>query len=189
MSRFVRIACGSFRCPSFSYISHPGRRACRARRTEHHHARPRLCRQYRSASQDGPRRLARQQRGLPERHPPASVSRDGVTSTSRLCRTTRPAGSTNTSPAPSLSLWTCSRRARSTSCPTSPTPRNAPKSCSFPRTPRAPSATSSTPSPIETIWPRVTPSAPRPYHRLQPRRYANLRWPAVARQRRHYLHL
>jgi ABC-type amino acid transport substrate-binding protein len=33
------------------------------------------------------------------------------------------------------------------------------------------------------------PSAPRPYHRLQPRRYANLRWPAVARQRRHYLHL
>ena len=100
-----------------------------------------------------------------------------------------PAGSTNTSPAPSLSLWTCSRRARSTSCPTSPTPRNAPKSCSFPRTPRAPSATSSTPSPIETIWPRVTPSAPRPYHRLQPRRYANLRWPAVARQRRHYLHL
>lgn len=35
-------------------------------------------------------------------------------------------------------------------------------------------------------WP---PSAPRPYHRLQPRRYANLRRPAVARQRRHYLHL
>lgn len=33
------------------------------------------------------------------------------------------------------------------------------------------------------------PSAPRPYHRLQPRRYANLCWPAVARQRRHYLHL
>ena len=89
--------------------------------------------------------------------PPASVSRDGVTSTSRPCRTTRPAGGTNTSPAPSPSLWTCSRQARSTSCPTSPTPRNVPKSCSFPRTPRAPSATSSTPSPIATIWPRVTP--------------------------------
>ena len=43
--------------------------------------------------------------------------------------------------------------------------------------------------PDREIWPRVTPSAPRPYHRLQPRRYANLRWPAVARQRRHYLHL
>ena len=89
--------------------------------------------------------------------PPASVSRDGVTSTSRPCRTTRPAGGTNTSPAPSPSLWTCSRQARSTSCPTSPTPRNAPKSCSFPRTPRAPSATTSTPSPIATTWPRVTP--------------------------------
>ena len=89
--------------------------------------------------------------------PPASVSRDGVTSTSRPCRTTRPAGGTNTSPAPSPSLWTCSRRAKSTLCPTSPTPRNAHKSCSFPRTPRAPSATSSTPSPIATIWPRVTP--------------------------------
>ncbi len=88
--------------------------------------------------------------------PPASVSRDGVTSTSRLCRTTRPAGSTNTSPAPSLSLWTCSRRARSTSCPTSPTPRNAPKSCSFPRTPRAPSATTSTPGPTVTTSQRVT---------------------------------
>lgn len=35
-------------------------------------------------------------------------------------------------------------------------------------------------------WP---PSAPRPYHRLQPRRYANLRRPAVARQRRHHLYL
>ena len=69
MSRFVRIACESCHCPSFSYMSRPGRRACRARRTEHHHARPRLCRQYRSASQDGPRRLARQQRGLPGRHP------------------------------------------------------------------------------------------------------------------------
>ena len=89
--------------------------------------------------------------------PPASVSRDGVTSTSRPCRTTRPVGGTNTSPAPSPSLWTCSRQVRSTSCPTSPTPRNAPKSCSFPRTLRAPSATTSTPSPIATIWPRVTP--------------------------------
>ena len=89
--------------------------------------------------------------------PPGSVFRDGATSTSRPCRTTRPAGGTNTSPAPSPSLWTCSRQARSTSCPTSPTPRNAPKSCSFPRTPRAPSATTSTPSPIATIWPRATP--------------------------------
>ncbi len=88
--------------------------------------------------------------------PPASVSRDGVTSTSRPCRTTRPAGGTNTSPAPSPSLWTCSRQARSTSCPTSPTPRNAPKSCSFPRTPRAPNATTSTPGPTVTTWPRVT---------------------------------
>ncbi len=58
---------------------------------------------------------------------PASASRDGVTSTSRPCRTIRPAGSTNTSPAPSPNLWTCSRRAKSTSCPTSPTPRNAQK--------------------------------------------------------------
>ena len=88
--------------------------------------------------------------------PPASVSRDGVTSTSRPCHTTRPAGGTNTSPAPSPSLWTCSRRARSTSCPTSPTPRSAPKSCSFPRTPRAPSATTSTPGPTVTTSQRVT---------------------------------
>ena len=88
--------------------------------------------------------------------PPASVSRDGATSTSRPCRTTRPAGSTNTSPAPSPSLWTCSRQARSTSCPTSPTPRNVPKSCSFPRTLRAPSATTSTPGPTVTTLQRVT---------------------------------
>lgn len=33
------------------------------------------------------------------------------------------------------------------------------------------------------------PSAPGPYHRLQLRCYANLRWPAVARQRRNHLHI
>lgn len=33
------------------------------------------------------------------------------------------------------------------------------------------------------------PSAPGSHYRLQLRRHANLRWPAVARQRRHYLHL
>ena len=88
--------------------------------------------------------------------PPGSVFRDGATSTSRPCRTIRPAGSTNMSPAPSPSLWTCSRQARSTSCPTSPTPRNAPKSCSFPRTPRAPSATTSTPGQTVTTSQRVT---------------------------------
>ena len=145
MSRFVRIACESFRCPSFSYISHPGRRACRTRHTEHHHARPRLCRQYRSAGQNGPRWLARQQRGLPGRHP------------RRASRTTHPAGSTNTSPAPSPSLWRSSKPARLTSCQTSPTPKNAPKNCSSHRTPRAPSATTSMPGPSATIWPRVTP--------------------------------
>lgn len=40
--------------------------------------------------------------------------------------------------------------------PNTPTPRNAPKSCSFPRTPRAPSATTSTPGPTVTTSQRVT---------------------------------
>lgn len=50
---------------------------------------------------------------------PASASRDGATSTSRPSRITQRAGNTNTLAAPSPSLWTCSRRAKSTSCPTS----------------------------------------------------------------------
>ncbi len=190
MSRFVRIACENCRCPSFNYISCPGHRAYRTYRAGRRHAaRPPsmpatlISRSKRSAlagsSATGVSRKARR----------ANASRAGVTNTSRRFRTTRPAGGTNTSPAPSPSLWTCSRPARSTSCPTSHTPRSAPKSCSILQTPKAPSATTSTPGPTVTTSQRVTPSAPRPYHRLQPRRYANLRRPAVARQRRHHLYL
>ena len=151
LSQLDRISCETFRRPSLGSISHPGRRACRARHTERRHARPPplpptpTSRSRRSAlAGSSTTKASRKARR-------ASASRDGATSTSRPSRITQRAGNTNTLAAPSPSLWTCSKQAKSTSCPTSRIRQNASRSCSFPRTPRAPSATTSTPGPTATI--------------------------------------
>lgn len=135
LSQLDRISCETFRRPSLSPTPHPGCRACRTHRAERRHACPRLCRRLRPAGQDGPRWLARQQQSFQEGTPGERLSGWGYEYLQTLSYYTK-AGNTNTLAAPSPSLWTCSRQAKSTSCPTSRIRQNASRSCSFPQIPR-----------------------------------------------------
>lgn len=155
LSRLDRISCETFHRPSFDSISHPGRRACRTRRTERRHARPCLCRRLRPAGQDGPRWLARQQQRLPGRHagraplgmglrvpPDPLVLHKGwqyeyVSGTFSELMDMLEAGEIDLMPNISYSA-------------------EREQKLLFSSNPEAPSATISTPGPTATIWPRVT---------------------------------
>lgn len=188
LSQLDRISCETFRRPSLGSISHPGRRACRARHTERRHARPRLCRRLRPASQDGPRWLARQQQRLPGRHAGRATLGVGLRVPQTLSYYTKGWQYEYVSGTFS-ELMDMLEAGEIDLMPNISYSAEREQKLLFPRTPRAPSATTSTPGPTETIWPRVTPGAPRPHHRLQLWRYANYRRPAVARRRRRHLHL
>ncbi len=188
MSRFVRIACESFRCPSFSYISHPGPRAYRARRAEFHRA----CQALPTDSSQQVKTVRVgwlvNNEGFQDGTPGERLSGWGYEYLQTLSYYT-PGWRYEYVSGTFTELMDMLEAGEIDLMPNISYSEERAQNCSSHRTPRAPSATTSTPSPIATIWPRGPPSAPRPYHRLQPRRYANLRWPAVARQRRHYLHL
>ena len=150
LSRLDRIVCETFRRPSLSSISHPSRRACRARHTERRHARPRLCRRLRPAGQDSPRWLARQQCKLPGRHAgraPLGMGLRVPPDPLVLHKGWQYEYVSGTFP----ELLDMLEAGEIDSCPMSRIRQNASRRCSFPRTPRAPSATTSTPGPIATI--------------------------------------
>ena len=189
LSQLDRISCETFRRPSLSPTPHPGRRACRTRHTEHHHARPRLCHRLRPTGQDGPRWLARQQQRLPGRHagraplgmglrvpPDPLVLHKGLAIRIRQRHLLRAYGhARGRRNRPHAQHLVFGRARAEAALFLEPRGHRALLHLRQARSRR----------PCQ----RRPPGAPRPYHRLQRRRYANYRRPAVARRRRRYLHL
>ena len=189
LPRFVRIARESCRRPSFNYISRPRHRSHRTYRAECRRTRAGPCRPVRAAGQNGSRRLACQQRGVPRRQPRRAplgmglrVSADPLVLHPRLAIRIRlrhlhrahghARGRRDRPHAKYLVL------------------RGARAKAALLLEPRGNRALLH----LRQARPRRLghgrpPGAPGPHHWLQSRRYADLRRPAVACRRRHYLHL